>query len=1169
MCHVDIFKVTPEEFVTRWAPSGGSEQANAKLFLAELTEIIGAPRPDPVVPRLSENDYVFERRIALRADDANRYIDLYKRDCFVLEAKQSRQRNGQKRSQLEWKPEPTLFGEAHTELSGAAQRDGPTWAKLMRSARQQAEGYVRNLPDGHKLPPFIIICDVGHVLEIWSNFAGDGKAYTQFPDRSGYRVSLDDLLKPETRDRLRTIWTDPFSLDPARRSAEVTNDVTARLARVAQELEKSHSPERVALFLMRCLFTMFAEDVELLPPRAFTEFLQRIQATPEKAHLALQVLWKDMDQGGFNGSFQETVRRFNGGLFKNADALPLTADMIAELYQAAKRDWRDVEPAIFGTLLEKALNSKERSQLGAHYTPRPYVERLVIPTIMEPLREDWAAVQAECDLLLAKKGDPKAAEDAKKAALGFHAKLCATEVLDPACGTGNFLYVAFEHMKRLEGEVLDYLSSMFGSGTMPLEMQYSTVDPSHFHGIEKNARAKEIAELVLWIGYIKWQLKTGGKNFIRDPVLADFHNIEHRDAILKWTGEPILRRDTNGKPITRWDGETMRKNALGEDVPDESARVEVYDYPNAERADWPKADFIIGNPPFIGGKDMRAELGDGYAEAVWRTYPHMPGGADFVLYWWDKAANRVREGKSRSFGFITTNSITQVFGRRVIDRHLSDPKAPLSIVFAVDDHPWVKGSDRANVRIAMSVGEAGSVDGSLGTVTSESELNTDTPRVSLKFQSGPIRSRLAIGAPLSSAKALKANDRICSPGVKLHGSGFIVSPEQAKALGIGRIAGLENHIRPYRNGRDINQKPRGAMVIDLFGLSESEVRGRYPEVYQHVRDTVWPEREQNNRETYRQNWWIFGEPRRDLRPALKGLPRLIATTETSKHRFFSFIPEGTLPDNMLICIAHSEAWVLALLSSRIHCVWALAAGGWLGVGNDPRYQKSRCFDPFPFPELSEAQQRSLVKLGDGLDAHRKSVIEQHADASLTNLYNLLERVRDFETAKRDGGDPTPLSESERDLYDRWQIGVLKTWHDDIDALSFAAYGWPTNLNDEDILERLVELNIKRVAEERRGVVKWLRPEYQNPDNKALSEVKAQIEAEFAAAADAGKPPFPKETRDRARALLSIVPREPEAVEGIARQFKNANKETVRSILDVLAAGGRIEATDDGRYFKVA
>ncbi|MEZ6012251.1 MAG: type IIL restriction-modification enzyme MmeI [Hyphomonas sp.] len=1160
--------MTPEEFVARWAPSGGSEQANAKLFLAELTEIIGAVRPDPVVPRLSENDYVFERRISLRADDANRYIDLYKRDCFVLEAKQSRQRNGQKRSQLEWQPEPSQFGESGTELSGAAQRDGPTWAKLMRSARQQAEGYVRNLPDGHKLPPFIIICDVGHVFEIWSNFAGDGKAYTQFPDRSGYRISLNDLLKSEIRERLKTIWTDPFSLDPTRRSAEVTNDVAVRLARVAKELEKKYPPERVALFLMRCLFTMFAEDVELLPSRSFTDLLQRLQSSPDKAHLALQVLWKDMDQGGFNGSLQETVRRFNGGLFRNADALPLSADMIGELHQAARRDWRDVEPAIFGTLLEKALNSKERSQLGAHYTPRAYVERLVIPTIMEPLREDWAAVQAECDLLITK-GDPKSVEDAKKVALGFHAKLCATEVLDPACGTGNFLYVAFEHMKRLEGEVLDYLASMQGSGTMPLEIQYSTVDPSHFHGIEKNGRAKEIAELVLWIGYLKWQLKTGGKNFIRDPVLADFHNIEHRDAILKWTGEPILRRDASGKSVTRWDGETKRSNALGDLVPDESARVEVYDYPNAERADWPKADFIIGNPPFIGGKDMRAELGDGYAEAVWRAYPHMPGGADFVLYWWDKAANRVREGKARSFGFITTNSITQVFGRKVIDRHLSDPKAPLSITFAVDDHPWVKGSDRANVRIAMSVGEAGSIEGMLGTVISEEELNTDTPRLSLKYQSGPIRSRLALGAPISSARALKANDRICSPGVKLHGSGFIVSPAKAEQLGLGRVPGLEEHIRPYRNGRDINQRPRGVMIIDLFGLSETEVRSRFPDVYQHIRDNVWPEREQNNRKIYRENWWVFGEPRKDLRPALKGLPRLIATTETSKHRFFSFIPEGTLPDNMLICIAHSEAWMLAVLSSRIHCAWALAAGGWLGVGNDPRYQKTRCFDPFPFPELSDAQKQNLTSLGEGLDAHRKATIEKHSDATLTNLYNLLERVREFERGSQDGAAPEPLTEREREQYDRWQIGVLKTWHDDIDAAVFTAYGWPSVLIDEDILERLVELNLKRASEERRGVVKWLRPDYQNPDNKILADVKAQIEAEFAAEANAGKPPFPKETRDRARALLSVVPREPESVDTIATRFKNAKKDTVRGILDVLAAGGRIEATEDGRYFKVA
>ena len=1089
--------MTPEEFVARWAPSGGSEQANAKLFLTELTELIGAPRPDPVVPRLSVNVYGFERRISLRADDANRYIDLYKRDCFVLEAKQSRQKNGQKRSQLEWKPEPNLFGESLTELSGAAQRDGPAWAKLMRSARQQAEGYVRNLPYGHNLPPFIIICDVGHVLEIWSNFAGDGKAYTQFPDRSGYRISLDDLLKSDVREQLKTIWTDPYSLDPARRSAEVTNDVAIRLARVAKELEKKHPPEQVALFLMRCLFTMFAEDVDLLPARAFTDLLQRLQSSPDKAHLALQVLWKDMDRGGFNGSFQETIRRVYGGLFNSADALPLTGDMIGELYQAARRDWRDVEPAIFGTLLEKALNAKERSQLGAHYTPRAYVERLVIPTIMEPLREDWAAVIAECDLLLAK-GDPKSADDAKKAALGFHAKLCATEVLDPACGTGNFLYVAFEHMKRLEGEVLDYLASMQGSGTMPLEIQYSTVDPSHFLGIEKNARAKEIAELVLWIGYLKWQLKTGGKDFIRDPVLADFHNIEHRDAILKWTGEPILRRNASGEPVTRWDGVTRQTNPLGDLVPDESARVEVFDYPNAERAEWPKADFIIGNPPFIGGKDIRAELGDGYAEALWRAYPHMPGGADFVLYWWDKAANRVRNGEARGFGFITTNSVTQVFGRKVMERHLSDPKLPLSISFAVDNHPWLKGADRASVRIAMSVGVAGTVDGALGTVTSESDLNTDTPKVALKFQSGPIRSRLAIGAPLSSAKPLTANSRICSPGIKLHGSGFIVTPEKARQLGLQRISGLENHIRPYRNGRDINQTPRGVMVIDLLGLSEFEVRSSFPEVYQHVRENVWPEREQNNREVYRKNWWIFGEPRKDLRPALKGLPRLIATTETSKHRFFSFIPEGTLPDNKLICIASDEAWLLATLNSRIHCAWALASGGWLGAGNDPVYIKTKSFDQFPFPTLKEAQKKRLNSLGEGLDKHRKSVVEQHSDATLTKLYNVLQRIRSFEHGTNGDVKPAPLTLEELEQYARWQI-----------------------------------------------------------------------EAAFTAQAETESPRFPKETRDRARALLSIVPREPQSVEAIAKRFKNAKKSIVRGILDVLAAGGRIEATEDGKYFRVA
>jgi hypothetical protein len=1164
--------VTPENFIKRWLPSGGSEQANAKLFLPELADLVGAPRPDPAVPRLSANDYVFERRILLREDDSNRYIDLYKRGCFVLEAKQSRLVDGRKRDRLEPdSPDGSfvrdLLGDEIVH-KGHAERGGPKWGQVMRAARNQAETYVRNLPDGHETPPFIIICDVGYVLELWSNFARDGKAYTQFPDRSGYRITLEDLAKPEVRDLLRTVWTDPMSLDPARKSAEVSRDIAERLARVARELEKKHYPEQVALFLMRCLFTMFAEDVGLLPDRSFTEFLKGVMATPDKAHLALKSFWREMDAGTeYSSAIKASVRRFNGGLFRNADALPLTSDMLGELYQAARRDWRDVEPAIFGTLLEQALSKQERSKLGAHYTPRAYVERLVIPTIIEPLREEWTAVQAECELAIMK-GDNRTA---LVAARWFHQQLCSTDILDPACGTGNFLYVAFEHMKRLEGEVLDFIASLPGSAQEAFELKGFTVDPSHFHGIEKNPRAREIAELVLWIGYLKWQLRTNGHSYISDPVLADFKNIECRDAVLAWEGEPVPRLDGNGEPVTRWDGVSQRTDGLtGNLIPDESHRVPVLDYPKPAPAVWPRADFIIGNPPFIGGKDLRAELGDGYAEALWKAWPHMPGGADFVLYWWDHAAELVRAGNARRFGFITTNSITQVFGRRVIDRHLNDTKAPLHIEFAISDHPWVKGEDRANVRIAMTVGAPGARDGALWRVVSEADLNTDTPKVRLAQQRGMIRSHLEIGADISSAHALKANDRVCSPGVKLHGSGFIVTPQQAQGLGLGTVPGLDKHILPYRNGRDINQTPRGVMVIDLFGLTEDEVRARFPAVYQHVRTTVWPEREQNNREIYRTNWWIFGEPRRDLRPALAGIPRLIATTETSKHRFFTFLPEGTRPDNKLVCIAHGGAEILAVLSSRFHCCWALAAGGWLGVGNDPVYIKTRCFDPFPFPETTPARAARLAELGEGLDAHRKAILSAHSDATLTDLYNVLTRVREIAAPPISGmGPPAPLSPAERDRYDRWQIGVLKSLHDDIDRVTAESYGWPVNLSDDAILENLVRLNHERAAEERRGRVRWLRPDFQNPTNKVLEEIAQQMEADLAAGEAAAKPALPTETRDRVKALLAVIPATPASADAIAANFKGAKRAGVKDILDVLAASGRIEVTEEGLYFKAA
>jgi hypothetical protein len=374
------------------------------------------------------------------------------------------------------------------------------------------------------------------------------------------------------------------------------------------------------------------------------------------------------------------------------------------------------------------------------------------------------------------------------------------------------------------------------------------------------------------------------------------------------------------------------------EIPDETKRIELYRYVNPRPAKWPDADFIIGNPPFTGGKDLRERWG-GYAEALWAAYPDMPRSADLVMYWWRRAADLVRTGKVQRFGLITTNSLPQTFNRRVVAAQL-DAKPPLGLVFAIPDHPWYTGNDMAAVRIAMTVGTAGKQEGQLFRVV-DPRLNAaqggDELRPPLR---GLIISNLTIGVDLDAAKPLLANEGLCSPGVKLHGSGFIVSPERAKELGLGSVLGLERHIRPYRHGRDLTGRPRRVTVIDLFGLNEREVRERFPAVYQHVLQTVNAERQakigrSSDMAEYAKNWWLFGKPRSELRPALEGLSRYIATVETTKHRVFQFLDSSILPDNMLVNIALEDAFFLGVLSSRIHVIWTLAAGGTLE--NRPRY----------------------------------------------------------------------------------------------------------------------------------------------------------------------------------------------------------------------------------------
>jgi len=1091
-----------ETFIRRWqGREGGQERANYALFLTELCSALGLDPPEPASATAEANDYVFERVVREIGRDGathNRRIDLYKRNAFVLEAKQSRQKGGDKE----------VPGQGDLLLPDESQRGRRSadraWDVLMMNARQQAEDYVRLLPAQHNPPPFVIVCDVGHCFEVYANFRRDGKAYDQFPDRRSFRIYLDDLRQSEIRDCLTAIWRDPLSLDPTRKSARVTREIAERLAAVSRALEdEKHPPERVAMFLMRCLFTMFAEDIGLLPDKSFKQVLQRCEADPTKLKPMLGQLWEAMDKGGFAYAIEANVRQFNGEFFRDRSVLPLKREEIGELRQAAGYDWRDVDPSIFGTLLEQALDSEERRRLGAHYTPRAYVERLVIATVIEPLRDDWRKVLSTAE----RQKTAGRLADAVTTVRAFQKSLCDVRILDPACGTGNFLYVALELLKRLEGEVLEALADLGGQEAL-VGFQGMTVDPHQFLGLEVNARAAAIAELVLWIGHLQWHVRTKG-GLPSEPILKAFHNIEVKNAVL--IAEKSLARDAKGRPLwkARQDG----------------ARHEQYVYSNPRRPEWPVAQFIVGNPPFIGGKDLRSRLENGEADALWEAHPHTNDSADLVMYWWDHAAEllTIKGSRLRRFGLVTTNSISQVFQRRVMERHMK-AKRPVSLVMAIPDHPWTKATpDAAAVRIAMTVVEAGTSEGDLREVVREEALDTDAPIIELVERRGNINSDLTVGVDVTATKALLANEGLCSPGVKLHGAGFIVTPNEAEHLGLGRRPNLERHIRPYRNGRDLTARTRGAMVIDLFGLEASDVRRRYPEVYQHLLATVKLTREKEAAKSgtkdalaYARLWWLFGKPRQELRPALDGLSRYIATVETAKHRVFQLLDASVLPDNKLIVVCTDDAYHLGILSSHIHGTWSIRAGGWLGEGNDPVYVKSRCFDPFPFPNASERQKAAIRDIAEEIDGLRKRVLANHPDLTLTGLYNVLEELRAGVTL-------ASLGDAQRYILDKGLVLVLKELHDRLDVAVAEAYGWPVYISDDDILARVVALNRERAREEASGTMQWLRAAYQVP---RFGTVRQRLDLTGAAAGQSitsrTKPTFPSDDVQQTAAVMAAL-----------------------------------------------
>lgn len=1068
-------RVSFDAFVAKWKHSAASERSNKDLFLSELCAVLGVPGPRPATGKAKRDSYVFEKSVTVASEKGKttKFIDLYKEGCFVLEAKQG--------------------SEANTGKLGTAKRNTPAWNVAMNAAFGQALEYATFL---EKAPPFIIVADLGFCFDVYASFDGTLR-YRPYPNALDHRFHLTHLA--ERADVLRSIFTEPLSLDPSKAAVEVTREVAGHLAELTKRLEKAgHKPEVVADFLMRCIFTMFAEDVGLLPEHVFTKALEEYWLPkPSSFPGGVRTLWSAMNAGTAFGFFGKLLH-FNGGLFKNPTALPLSKTDLEVLHAAARCQWNKVEPAIFGALFEGALETKERHKLGAHFTPRPYVERLVRPTLEEPIREEWSATQEKVRGL-AEKNRIKAAKTELRA---FLQHLSEIRVLDPACGTGNFLYVSLDLLKGIEDEAFALLLALEG-GQTELCLDAPEVTPKQFLGIEINPRAKAIAELVLWIGYLQWHFRTkhrGGRP--REPVMEDYRNIERRDAVLDHKGQEVVRDKRTGKPVTRWDGETMLPHpATGKLVPDARGRVQENRYKEPGPAHWPKADFIIGNPPFVGNKRMRELLGSGYVDALRQAYPEIPATAEFVMYWWHKAARLALDGQTTRFGFITTNSISHRHQREVVQKAIDARPAGLTLAFAIPDHPWTDAATGADVRIAMTVAGRNTGPGTL------LKLPTGVPNVladGFERRVGTIQADLSIGASVARTAPLESNCGLSFMGVTLVGKGFRLDREGLRSLSLAEKR-LPPVVRPYRSGKEVTQTSKDQWVIDFFGMTEEQARREYPRQLQHLATTVLPIRRHNARESYRRAWYIFGEPRSRMRQALRNLRRYIVTLETSKHRIFRFLDGATVPDHSLFAIATDDAAILGVLSSRIHVTFAASAGSRMGVGNDLRWRNNSCFDPFPFPIWpSSSRRQRVIRIAEALDGLRSEQQARHPGLTLTGMYNVLEKLRSGE----------PLTPKEKTIHEQGLVSVLKKLHDDLDAAVFDAYGWPHDISDEQILEKLVALNAERAAEEANGVIRWLRPEFQAPEEHAAA---AAARAERPGIASVKRPKSPGVVAARAKA----------------------------------------------------
>lgn len=982
--------MTPATFISKWSDATLRERQGSQEHFIDLCRLLGQPTPAEDDPHGER--YCFERG-ATKAGGGDGWADVWRRGCFGWEYK------------------------------------GPH--KDLNAAYRQLTIYASNLDS----PPYLVVSDMARIV-IHTNWTNTVSRVIE--------LSLEDLREPAKLDLLRQVFEGSEKLKPRETPQELTAKVAARFGELGRRLqERGHAPHDVAHFLNRLVFCMFAEDAKLLPHKLFTRLIRGVEQRPAAAADQLDRLFGAMRSGGDFGV--DVIRWFNGGLFDEAPALPLEAIDLKLIGDTSdEHDWSQIDPAVFGTLFEEALKAtRRRAALGAHYTDRDKILKIVNPVIVWPLTAEWEtalaeikthgatvkAAEAERRAIMEAAGaemkvDPQAAragEAARRkkltavarkrdAAVGaardrleaFLTRLGAYRVLDPACGSGNFLYVALHALKDLEQKAI--IDAERAAGVPPPTPR---VGLNAVKGIEIEAYAAELARVTLWIGDLQWMQKNGYSAYA-EPILSSLTQIENRDALLN---------------------------------------------PDGTEAKWPKVDAIIGNPPFLGDRKMIADIGEDYVTTLRTTYRgRVPGGADFVTYWVEKAWQAVKGRPDRRAGLVTTNSIRGGASRKVLD-----PIADADAIWeAWGDEPWVV--DGAAVRVSMLGFGQGFLERRLnGTVAAA--INADIT---------------SADTDLTVAAKQAVNVGASFIGTQKNGP-FDIDGDTARRWLTAPLNpnGKSNSdvVRPWTNGASVVQRDAGRWVID-FGASTSEADASlYEAPFRHVVENVKPTRLDLRRDWHRTKWWLHGDPRPALRAALSTVDRQIITPRVAKYRVFVWRPVTLLPDSAVVAITRDDDTTFGILHSRFHELWSLRMGTWLGVGNDPRYTPSTTFETFPFPERLTPN----IPAADYADDPRAVAIAEAARAlndQREAWLNPADLVRiEPEVVPGYPDRVLPVSdEAARVLKTRTLTNLYNqrpAWldmaHRRLDAAVAAAYGWPADLSDDAVLERLFALNQERAA----------------------------------------------------------------------------------------------------------